>query len=89
MEAAVHPLTGLLPDNLARVAMRNLDDGRWELAFEFDAGASRVRVLDSDAQDAQRVERILASEFGFNGYCARETARRLFEPFVFAADWAW
>ena len=89
MEATVRPYTGMLPDNMACVALRNLDDGRWQLAIDFDVGASRVREFEADAQDEQRIARMLQMEFGFSAANAKETARWLLEPFAFAAAWAW
>ena len=89
MEAKVWPGTGLLPENLAMVILRTLDDGRWQAHCEFDVGkACDYEFAPGD--DAKRhVADVLEMDLGFNGWCADETARRLFEPFEMAAEWAW
>jgi hypothetical protein len=89
MEAIVWSGTGLLPENLSVVALRNLDDGRWEAHCEFDAGSTRDYTFAPDPQAERRVADTLATDLGFSDWCAHETARRLFEPFLLAADWAW
>jgi hypothetical protein len=78
-----------LPDHLSMIRLRALDDGRWQAHCEFDAGNARDYVFASDAEAERRVADTLAADLGFNEWCAGETARRLFEPFLLAADWAW
>lgn len=91
MEAYVSPVTGLLPHNLAMVRLVELEDGRKQALFEFDAGAPRS--LRFAPGEAAAVEHSLAAsleqEIGFSRYAAQETARRLFEPFHLAGEWSW
>jgi hypothetical protein len=89
MEAKVWSGTGLLPDNLDTVVLRSLDDGRWQAHCRFEAGSERDYEFAADELAEGRVARTLAEDLGFTPWCADETARRLFEPFAMAADWAW
>ena len=89
MEAIVWSGTGLLPQSLETVVLRSLDDGRWQARCRFDGGGTRDYEFAPDAQVESRVAGTLRQDLGFTSWCADETARRLFEPFVLAADWAW
>ena len=89
MEAIVWSGTGLLPETLDTVVLRNLDDGRWQARCRFESGNTRDYEFAADAQVESRVAGTLRQDLGFTSWCADETARRLFEPFVLAADWAW
>lgn len=89
MEAKVWSGTGLLPDNLDTVVLRNLSDGRWQAHCRFEAGNERDYVFAAGDQAEGLVARTLTDDLGFMPWCAEETARRLFEPFAMAADWAW
>jgi hypothetical protein len=87
MEAKVWSGTGLLPENLEIVVLRNLEDGRWQAHCEFEAGNARDYEFSAGDQAERAVARTLAEDLGFTPWCADETARRLFEPFAMAADW--
>ena len=88
MEAKVRPGTGLLPENLAMVTLRELDDGRWQASCEFDAGTALDYEFAQEPEVERRVADTFTQQLGFSDWCASETARRLFEPFVLAANWA-
>lgn len=89
MEAKVWPGTGLLPDHLEMVVLRNLDDGRWQAQCRFEAGKARDYEFAAEPEAQRKVADTLAQDLGFTPWCADETARRLFEPFEMAAGWAW
>ena len=89
MEAIVWSGTGLLPESLEIVVLRNLDDGRWQAHCEFNGGKFRDYEFPADDKAEGRIAGTLKQDLGFTPWCADETARRLFEPFVLAADWAW
>jgi len=89
MEARVWPGTGLLPENLEMVVLRSLDDGRWQAQIRFEVGNAREYVFAPDDEAERKVATTLEQDLGFTPWCADETARRLFEPFVMAAEWAW
>ena len=89
MEAKVWSGTGLLPEHLDMVVLRNLDDGRWQAHCCFEAGNERDFEFAPGDEAERSVARTLQKDLGFSPWCADETARRLFEPFVIAAGWAW
>jgi hypothetical protein len=89
MEAKVWPETGLLPEHLRMVVLRSLEDGRWQAHCRFEAGEARDYEFAPDAEAQRKVASTLAQDLGFTAWSADETARRLFEPFAMAADWAW
>ena len=88
MEAKVWSGTGLLPESLEIVVLRNLDDGRWQARCRFDGGGTRAYEFDQGEGAERRIAGTLQEDLGFTPWCAQETARRLLEPFVLAADWA-
>ena len=88
MEAKVWSGTGLLPESLEIVVLRNLDDGRWQARCQFDGGGSRAYEFAAGDGAERRIAGTLQEDLGFTPWCAEETARRLLEPFVLAADWA-
>jgi hypothetical protein len=69
--------------------LRSLEDGRWQAHCRFEAGEDRDYEFAPDAEAQRKVASTLAQDLGFTAWSADETARRLFEPFHMAADWAW
>ena len=88
MEAKVWSGTGLLPESLEIVVLRNLDDGRWQARCQFGGGGTRAYEFDQGEEAERRIAGTLQEDLGFTPWCAEETARRLLEPFVLGADWA-
>ena len=89
MEAMVWSGTGLLPQHLDTIRLTTLEDGRWQARCEYEAGNTRtLQFAAGDTAQAQ-VAGALRTQLGFSAIDAEETARRLFEPFVMAADWPW
>ena len=87
MEAIVWSGTGLLPPPVETVVLCKLEDGRWQARCELDGGGGRDYVFPADDQIQSRIAGKLNEEFGFTPWCADETARRLIEPFLLAAEW--
>ena len=88
MEAIVWSGTGLLPETLETVVLRALGDGRWQAHCEFGGGRARAYEFAAGEEAQQRIAGTLQEDLGFTPWCAEETARRLFEPFALAAEWA-
>ena len=87
MEAIVWSGTGLLPACVETVVLRNLEDGRWQASCELDDGRGRDYEFPAGDQLQARIAAKLEEDLGFTSWCADETARRLIEPFLLAAEW--
>jgi len=89
MEAMVWSATGLLPEHLDEIRLTALSDGRWQAHCDFDSGSSRTLQFAAGDGAQSQVAGVLHSQLGFSSKDANETARRLFEPFILAAEWPW
>jgi hypothetical protein len=87
MEAIVGSITGLLPQDVAVVRLQALEDGSWQASCESDEGHARSLHFEPSGEAEIRIAEAFQTDLGFTHYAARETARRLFEPFLLAADW--